>query len=189
MGCLEPEDKRTVIPEEEFEKTRLAVDEAQLSQFPYSLDPIRNFTVVKPNNLDSKTERIWAVYGTELSEDHNYGGNCCEHYLATDQDGVIYNLGGEWPWVSFDRGLTWKEWRAPTFNNPTDTSCEQGFADPSLEEGLGEGSIIQAPNGDILAMTWFPYASPDGVDQFYAILGIEKFCCFLLVFSKCFRAI
>ena len=100
MGCLEPEDKRSVIPEEEFEKTRLAVDEAQLSQFPYSLDPIRNFTVVKPNNLDSKTERIWAVYGTELSEDHNYGGNCCEHYLATDQDGIIYNLGGEWPWWS-----------------------------------------------------------------------------------------
>ena len=116
MGCLEPEDKRSVIPEEEFEKTRLAVDEAQLSQFPYSLDPIRNFTVVKPNNLDSKTERIWAVYGTELSEDHNYGGNCCEHYLATDQDGIIYNLGGEWPWWSTDRGLTWDEYVPPAFN-------------------------------------------------------------------------
>ena len=45
MGCLEPEDKRFVIPEEEFEKTRLAVSEEELSQFPYSLDPIRNFTV------------------------------------------------------------------------------------------------------------------------------------------------
>ena len=44
MGCLEPEDKRTIIPEEEFEKTRLVVSEEQLSQFPYSLDPIRNFT-------------------------------------------------------------------------------------------------------------------------------------------------
>lgn len=32
-------------------------------------------------------------------------------------------------------------------------------------------SIIQAPNGDIIAMTWFPYPSVDGVDQFYAILG------------------
>ncbi len=96
MGCLEPEDKRTFIPEEEFEKTRLIVDESQLSQFPYSFDPIRNFSVVNPDSMEIATERIWAVYGTEDfggSNEHNYGGNCCEHYLATDQDGIIYNLG------------------------------------------------------------------------------------------------
>ena len=99
MGCLEPEDKRSVISEDEFEKTRLAVSEEQLSQFPYSLDPIRNFTVVKSDNFDSEITRMWAVYGTEDiggSNEHNYGGNCCEHYLTTDQDGIIYNLGGEW---------------------------------------------------------------------------------------------
>ena len=51
MGCLEPEDKRTFIPEEEFEKTRLIVDESQLSQFPYSFDPIRNFSVINPDSM------------------------------------------------------------------------------------------------------------------------------------------
>ena len=59
MGCLEPEDKRTVIPEEEFGKTRLAVSDEELSQFPYSLDPIRNFTVLKPDNSNLQTERIF----------------------------------------------------------------------------------------------------------------------------------
>ena len=55
---------------------------------------------------------MWAVFGTDnigSADEHNYGGNCCEHYLATDQDGTIYNLGGEWPWWSTDRGLTWEE--------------------------------------------------------------------------------
>ena len=97
MGCLGPEDKRTVIEEEDIEVTRLIVSDEELSQFPFSDNPIRNFTVITPSGL---TERLWAVYGTELAEDHNYGGNCCEHYIATDQDGVIYNLGGEWPWWS-----------------------------------------------------------------------------------------
>ena len=65
MGCLEPEDKRSIITEEAFENRRLAVSEDQLSQFPYSLEPIRNFTVVKPDDLDSQITRMWAVYGTE----------------------------------------------------------------------------------------------------------------------------
>ena len=67
---------------------------------------------------------------TELSEDLNYGGNCCEHYITTDQDGVIYNLGGEWPWWSTDRGLTWTEWVPPVVNNDLAT-CEEGQLDPT----------------------------------------------------------
>ncbi len=172
MGCLEPDDKRTIIEESDLEVTRLVVSEEELSQFPYTLDPIRNFSVVDPASMDIATERLWAVYGTEDiggGSEHNYGGNCCEHYLATDQDGVIYNLGGEWPWWSTDRGLTWTEWVPPAVN--TDLGCEEGQFDPTVAPGLGEGSIIQAPNGDIIAMTWFPYPSVDGVDQFYAILG------------------
>jgi len=173
MGCLSPDDKRFETSEGELEKTRLVVDEEVLSQFPYTLDPIRNFTVVEALTMDVITERLWAVYGTEDiggSNEHNYGGNCCEHYLTTDQDGIIYNLGGEWPWWSTDRGLTWTEWVPPAVNNDLFT-CEEGQLDPTLDPGLGEGSIIQAPNGDILAMTWFPYPSLDGADQFYAILG------------------
>ncbi len=65
--------------------------------------------------------------------------------------------------------MTWSEWVPPAVN--TDLGCEEGQLDPTIAPGLGEGSIIQAPNGDIIAMTWFPYPSVDGVDQFYAILG------------------
>ena len=36
MGCLGPEDKRTVIDEEQMEVTRLIVTEEQLAQFPFS---------------------------------------------------------------------------------------------------------------------------------------------------------
>ncbi len=120
MGCLSPEDKRTESSDDDLEKMRLAVTDEELSQFPYSLDPIRNFTVVEPLTMDFLSERLWAVYGTEDiggSNEHNYGGNCCEHYLTTDQDGIIYNLGGEWPWWSTDRGLTWTEWVPPAVNN------------------------------------------------------------------------
>ena len=46
MGCLEPEDKRTIMEESDLEVTRLVVSEEELSQFPYSLEPIRNFSVV-----------------------------------------------------------------------------------------------------------------------------------------------
>ncbi|GIT41577.1 MAG: hypothetical protein Ct9H300mP10_05870 [Methanobacteriota archaeon] len=38
------------------------------------------------------------------------------------------------------------------------------------QEGLGEGSIVQATNGDLIAMGWFPYPSTSGADQFYAFL-------------------
>ena len=45
------------------------------------------------------TNTTWAVF------DASYGGNCCEHYLATDIDGQILNIGGEYPVFSVDRGL------------------------------------------------------------------------------------
>ena len=38
------------------------------------------------------------------------------------------------------------------------------------QEGLGEGSIVQATNGDLISMGWFPYPSNSGGDQFYAFL-------------------
>ena len=38
------------------------------------------------------------------------------------------------------------------------------------QEGLGEGSIVQATNGDLISMGWFPYPSASGADQFYAFL-------------------
>ena len=169
-GCLGPKDFRTSPDDDGFsEPVQLVISEERFGEFPYD---VRNFTVIDPATMEPVDERFWSVYGTVnigQSDENNFGGNCCEHYLATDQDGIIYNLGGEWPWWSTDRGLTWQEW-VPTEAN-TDPGCEQGQWDPTLDPGLGEGSIIQAPNGDIIAMGWFPYPSPDGVDQFYAFLG------------------
>jgi len=169
-GCLGPKDFRTSPDDDGFsEPVQLVIPEERFGEFPYD---VRNFTVIDPATMEPVDERFWSVYGTVnigQSDENNFGGNCCEHYLATDQDGIIYNLGGEWPWWSTDRGLTWQEWVPPAVN--TDLGCEEGQLDPTLAPGLGEGSIIQAPNGDIIAMTWFPYPSIDGVDQFYAILG------------------
>ena len=50
---------------------------------------------------NQSTNTTWAVF------DASYGGNCCEHYLATDIDGQILNIGGEYPVFSEDRGHVW----------------------------------------------------------------------------------
>ena len=52
-------------------------------------------------NLNESTMTSWAVF------DKNYGGNCCEHYIATSINGTILNIGGEYPVWSHDRGHEW----------------------------------------------------------------------------------
>jgi hypothetical protein len=101
----------------------------------------------------------WAVFGNEE------GGNCCEHYLAATKEGWIMNFGGEYPTWSEDRGHTWKEYRPSVLSQ---FGCREPKPTVPGQEGLGEGSIVQATNGDIIAMGWFPYPSTSGVDQFYA---------------------
>ena len=49
-------------------------------------------------NFNQSTTTTWAVF------DKNYGGNCCEHYIATTIEGTILNIGGEYPVWSHDRG-------------------------------------------------------------------------------------
>ncbi len=61
---------------------------------------------------------------------------------------------------------------APVVN--TKPGGEEGQVGPKLDPGPGEGSVIQAPNGHILALTWFPYPHTDGADQFHAILGQKE---------------
>ena len=154
------------------ENTTPAMTEEEIAQLPYD---VRNFTVFDARTMENVTERRWSVYGTvtENGYTHNYGGNCCEHYLATDQDGTIYNFGGEWPWWSNDRCITWEEFKPPitTIQNPGEI-CVQGPV-LTLDPGLGEGSIIQAPDGTIIAMGWFPYPGQDDPtgDQFYSFVG------------------
>ena len=72
MGCLEPEDKRTIIEVSDLEVTRLVVSEEELSQFPYTLDPIRNFSVVNPESMEILNQS-YIIYRIDLLS-HNSAG-------------------------------------------------------------------------------------------------------------------
>ena len=109
--------------------------------------------------INLTTDFEWAVFGNEQ------GGNCCEHYLATTKEGLILNFGGEYPTWSADRGHTWDEYLPSLFSQ---IGCREPKPTLPGQEGLGEGSIVQATNGDLISMGWFPYPSTSGADQFYA---------------------
>ena len=117
-------------------------------------------------NTNQTTNTTWAVF------DATYGGNCCEHYLATDIDGQILNIGGEYPVFSTDRGHEWDTFIPPAL---PDAQCRTFIPTNPGQEGLGEGSIVQATNGDIISMSWYPYVGGDlKLDKFYAILYDES---------------
>ena len=123
------------------------------------LDDVRNFSVGIAFENQTVGESNWAVFGNEE------GGNCCEHYLAMTKEGWILNFGGEYPTWSDDRGKTWQEYQPSVFSQ---LGCLEPKPTIPGQEGLGEGSIVQATNGDLIAMGWFPYPSASGADQFYA---------------------
>ena len=125
---------------------------------------VRNFTSVD-YTTGTIVEFDWSSF------DKNFGGNCCEHYLATTKEGWILNFGGEYPTWSEDRGNSWNVYMPSTL---TDPSCRTPKPTISGQEGLGEGSIVQTINGDLISMGWFPYPSNSGGDQFYAFLYDEE---------------
>ena len=126
----------------------------------------RPFTTVDLNTNQS-TNMSWAVF------DASKGGNCCEHYLATTIEGQILNIGGEYPVWSLDRGHTWDTYIPGVL--PALGQCVTAVPTNPGQEGLGEGSIVQATNGDIISMSWYPYAGGDlKLDKFYAILYDES---------------
>lgn len=125
--------------EEDFEEIE---EEIVTYDFPYN--DVRWFNVTDANGtvLD---QTPWAIFTRAQ------GGNGAEHYLATTHSGWITNLGGEYPYWSEDGGLTWHYYAPLT----------EQF------DGLGEGAIIDAPNGDILAMSWYPYSGDRFIAYFY----------------------
>ena len=102
---------------------------------------MREFTTIDLATNETTTTD-WAVFLRAQ------GGNGAEHYLATSSRGWIMNLGGEYPTWSEDRGQTWQDFRPIT--EPAD--------------GLGEGGIIETPDGNIVANSWYPY--PPLYDEF-----------------------
>ncbi len=132
-----------VLVEEDDGKGKKKDDDEPPIVYPY--EDVRYFTAIDPETNTTIGTTAWAVFN------RTHGGNCCEHYLATTQEGWITNLGGEYPTWSEDHGLNWQDYRPIT--EPFD--------------GLGEGSIVQAPNGDIIAMSWFPYSGDRFISFFY----------------------
>jgi hypothetical protein len=128
---------------------------------PSSHEDSRDFEIGDSTNNETWGNASWAVFGNEE------GGNCCEHYLAATKEGWIVNFGGEYPTWSEDRGHTWKEYVPGIFSQ---IGCLEPKPTVPGQEGLGEGSIVQATNGDLISMGWFPYPSSSGADQFYAFL-------------------
>ncbi len=110
-----------------------------------------NFVTVDLRTNQS-TNTTWAVF------DATYGGNCCEHYLATSIEGQIMNIGGEYPVYSADRGHAWDTYIPGAL---PDAQCRTFIPTNPGQEGLGEGSIVQATNGDIISMSWYPYVGGD----------------------------
>ena len=149
-GCLE----EVTSSEQEFDWNRdyVLID-------PSGHEDPRMFVVADPVENETLGNATWTVFGNE------HGGNCCEHYLAATKEGWILNFGGEYPTWSEDRGLTWQEYRPTVFSQ---FGCLEPKPTVPGQEGLGEGSIVQATNGDLISMGWFPYPSTSGADQFYA---------------------
>ncbi|HWC14785.1 MAG TPA: hypothetical protein VG929_09330 [Actinomycetota bacterium] len=69
-------------------------------------------------------------------------GNCCENYLSATSDGKILDFGAGRLRLSSDQGATWQTIR-PTL--------------PVAIGDGGEGAVVPAPNGDIVAMNWDPW--------------------------------
>ena len=67
-------------------------------------------------------------------------GNAAELWLHITNTGRILDLGGRYVNYSDDQGLTWKS------------------VQPLEPLVNAEGSVIQAPNGDVVAVTWDPYS-------------------------------
>lgn len=66
-------------------------------------------------------------------------GNCCENHLGATKSGRLLDYGGAYINFSDDLGLTWKRVRP-------------------IEPLVGpEGTIVNAPGGDIVGITWDPY--------------------------------
>tara|TARA_B100001996_G_scaffold258524_2_gene201046 strand:- start:4225 stop:5667 length:1443 start_codon:yes stop_codon:yes gene_type:complete len=153
-GCFEKgeESEETIV---DWDKGLMYIDD------PLTHDDPRDFIVASAVKNETWGNSSWAVFGNEE------GGNCCEHYLAGTKEGWIVNFGGEYPTWSEDRGHTWNEYIPGIFSQ---IGCLEPKPTVPGQEGLGEGSIVQATNGDLISMGWFPYPSTSGADQFYAFL-------------------
>lgn len=67
------------------------------------------------------------------------GGNCCEVYVTATSQGHLLEFGGSYPYVSRDKGRSWKR------------------VTPTTPLYNGEGAIVAGPHGDLFGISWDPY--------------------------------
>ena len=89
-----------------------------------------SYPVLSPSGQQIGTTAWRVVKGT---------GNCCENHLGATKTGRLLDYGGAYINFSDDNGLTWKQVRP---------------AEPLLGP---EGTVVNAPGGDIVGITWDPY--------------------------------
>ena len=105
-----------------------------------------DFTPIVPNSTrtfpttDFSDEVAGPRQGTTDWRIVSETGNAAELWFTITNTGRILDLGGRYVNFSDDQGQTWKSVR------------------PQDELVNGEGSILQAPNGDVVALTWDPYS-------------------------------
>ena len=80
------------------------------------------------------------------------GGNCCEILLHAMRNGRLVEFGGTYPIYSDDQGRTWNE-VAPT----APSTSRLPNPGPRKIAG-GEGTLVMAPGGDVIAVGWDPYS-------------------------------
>jgi hypothetical protein len=98
--------------------------------------------------------------GTATWRVNTAGGNCCEVLVAATRDGRLVEFGGSFPAVSSDQGRTYTEIRPLT---PPTSDFDD---DAPRKVGGGEGTVVMAPGGDIVGVTWDPY-SGDRLQSFF----------------------
>jgi hypothetical protein len=91
--------------------------------------PSTDFTDLEAGPRQATTD--WRVVGGT--------GNAAELWFSIASTGRILDLGGRYVIFSDDQGLTWKAVK------------------PQEELVNAEGSVVEAPNGDVVAITWDPY--------------------------------
>ena len=80
------------------------------------------------------------------------GGNCCEVLIAATAKGRLVEWGGTYPAYSDNAGRSWTEVQTPV-------PPSSRLVPPQSPRGLGggEGTVVMAPGGDIVGVTWDPY--------------------------------
>jgi hypothetical protein len=92
------------------------------------------------------------------------GGNCCEVLLHAMRNGRLVEFGGTYPLFTDDGGKTWQE-VAPA----APSTSRLPNPGPRKIAG-GEGTLVMAPGGDIVAVGWDPYSG----DRLQSFLYSQK---------------